>query len=104
MKGFLSLLIGGLSFALIAGAQMNAYLASMQSQLIVIENLIPQIVTVHWSMKMIAAALAFIALAFSINYTRSGQKKMNIANRVGRYLAILAIILSIIPVYLIFLK
>lgn len=103
MKGLLSLLIGGLSFALIAGSQINAY---AQSSAILISNgeLTPNVVTVHWSIKMITISIALIALAFSINYTRSGQKKMNILNRVGRYLAILAIILSIIPVYLIFLK
>ena len=104
MKGFLSLVLGGLSFALIAGAQFNAFLSS-SAVLITQENSIsPVMVSVHWSLKLISIAIALVALAFSINYTRSGQKKMNIANRVGRYLAILAVILSIIPVYLIFLK
>lgn len=104
MKGLLSLLIGGLSFALIVGAQMYAYLAS-SAILITNENaLTPNIVSVHWSIKMIAISIALIALAFSVNYSRSGQQKMNIANRVGRYLALLAIIMSIIPVYQVFLK
>ena len=104
MKGLLSLIIGGLSLALIAGAQRNAYLDSL-AILITSENaLTPTVVTVHWSIKMIAFSIALIALAFSINYSRSGQQKMNIANRVGRYLALLAIILSIIPVYQVFLK
>jgi len=102
MKGFLSLLLGGLSFALIVGSQMNAYAQS--SLIVLVDDLSQAIVSVHWSIKMITISIALIALAFSINYTRSGQKKMNIVNRVGRYLAILAIILSIIPVYQIFLK
>ena len=103
MKGLLSLIIGGLSFALIAGAQMNAFTKSSKS-LIVLPDIQLEIIFVHWSIKMIAASIALIAVALSINYTRSGQQKMNVANRVGRYLAILAIILSIIPVYQIFLK
>lgn len=103
MKGLLALLLGGLSFALIAGSQINVYAHSSLS-LISNGDLTPSVVSVHWSIKMITVSIALIALAFSINYTRSGQKKMNILNRVGRYLAILAIILSIIPVYQIFLK
>ena len=103
MKGLLSLIFGGLSFFIIAASQINAY---MQSKLTLIptNDLAPSVISVHWSMKMISISIAILALAFSINYTRSGQKKMNIVNRVGRYLAILAIILSIIPVYQIFLK
>lgn len=103
MKGLLALIIGGLSFALIAGSQMNAYTQSSVS-LIVKGDLSATIISVHWSIKLITISIALIALALSINYTRSGQKKMNVVNRVGRYLAILAIILSIIPVYQIFLK
>ena len=104
MKGLLSLLIGGLSFALITGAQINAFLSSNAVLITNEDSLSPTVVSVHWSIKMIAFSIALIALAFSINYSRSGQQKMNIANRVGRYLALLAIILSIIPVYQVFLK
>ena len=103
MKGFLSLVLGGISFFLIAGSQMNAYLQS-NLYLHTIGDLTPSMATVHWSVKMIAVSIALIALAFSINYTRSGQQKMNVVNRIGRYFAILAIILSIIPVYQVFLK
>lgn len=100
MKGLLSLILGGLSFVIIIGSQINAFLSSK----ILIGTADINIVNVHWSIKMIAASIALIALAFSITYTKSGQKKMNIPNRIGRYLSILAVILTIIPVYQIFLK
>ncbi|HAI58189.1 MAG TPA: hypothetical protein DGP89_00475 [Saprospirales bacterium] len=104
MKGLLSLIIGGLSFMLITGAQINAFLAS-NAVLIIDENsFLPTVVFVHWSIKMIALSISLIALSFSINYSRSGKQKMNVANRVGRYLALLAILLSIFPVYQVFLK
>lgn len=103
MKGLLSLIIGGLSFALIAGSQLNAFALSMRMN-ITTGDLTPTLVSVHWSIKLITISIALIAVALSINYTKSGQRKMNVANRVGRYLALLAIILSIIPVYQIFLK
>ena len=104
MKGLLSLIIGGLSFMLITGAQINAFLAS-NAVLIIDENsFLPTVVFVHWSIKMIALSISLIALSFSINYSRSGKQNMNVANRVGRYLALLAILLSIFPVYQGFLK
>ena len=89
---------------LITGAQINAFLAS-NAVLIIDENsFLPTVVFAHWSIKMIALSISLIALSFSINYSRSGKQKMNVVNRVGRYLALLAIILSIFPVYQVFLK
>ena len=104
MKGLLSLLLGGLSFATITASQMNAFIES--TAILITHDIgeIPKVVSVHWSIKMISISIALVAIALSINYTRSGQNKMNVVNRVGRYLAILTIILSIIPVYQIFLK
>jgi len=104
MRGLLSLIIGGLSFAIIVGSQLQAYQAS-ELLLVRLENedaLVSNFY--HWSTRMIVVSGALVAISFSINCTRSGQQKMNIVNRVGRYLAVLAIILSIIPVYQIFLK
>ncbi len=104
MKGMLSLIFGMLSFAIIAISQTNAFVESSSILITKESDLAPIIIAVHWSVKLISISIALIALALSINYSRSGQQKMNVANRVGRYLALLAIILSIIPVYQVFLK
>ena len=63
MEGLLSLIIGGLSFMLITGAQINEFLAS-NAVLIIDENsFLPTVVFVHWSIKMIALSISLIAVA-----------------------------------------
>lgn len=98
MKGLISIVCGLVSFSIISVAQMYAYRDSMlyrtTSELTDI--------SIDWKFKLISIAIALLSIAYSISYTKSGKQKMGIVNRVGRYLAILAILLCIIPLYQVF--
>lgn len=60
--------------------------------------------TLDWKIRMISAALALFGIAQSIAYTKTRLKQFYYLNRVGRLLAVLAILLAILPLYQVFLK
>lgn len=92
-------MLGILSFVLITIAQVSAY-RSASLQVIGDDT----VASYDWKVRLFSAALAILCIAYSINYTRSGQQKLYLVNRVGRLLAILALILCLLPLYKIYLR
>ena len=96
----ISALFGVVSLSIISGMQASVY---MKMHIEKISDLTPSVYAIGTSTKFLGLTIAVVGIIAGIMYNKSELKKLKLINYVGIFMCSFAIVLSIFPIYRLFL-